>query len=455
MGFVIVAILFVMAMIGLLRPYIGLLALLIVMELQPGELYPQVAPLHLERVVAGLLVVGFLLHGEKLRFPTPTRWFLAFYGAMILAIPLAFWRGNSAASCMTFLEIVVFVIFVTALLTSEARIRWFILTDVLLVDWFGGSALWNYHHGIWQTTMHIDRAIGITSSAGDPNTLGLTVLLSIPFCLLLMSRGNPLWMRAVGAVSIASHAVTIVDTGSRAAALGFVFLIVLLMLRKPKNLLYLPIVIALSPLVWMVIPQQYKARYETVDHLKSDDSYQNRIKSWQGGIAMFKSNPLTGVGPGNYVVANGEKFWPSSGRKMWLNAHSLYFKLLGELGLLGVFTFGGYLICVFRLNFRLRKKLREANASRFLKDLPSMLSIMLCQLLFAGYAAHDLYRGMWFVIGAVAASANLLPVVQQTVSQESAQLESAEPLTVDGEWSAALLPALRHPAPLANPSAWK
>jgi probable O-glycosylation ligase (exosortase A-associated) len=454
MGFVLVAILFTLALIGLLRPYVGLLALLIVMELQPGELYPATAALHLERIVAGLLLVGFLISGAKWRFPAPTRWFLAFYGAMIVSIPLAFWRSNSVDSCISFLEIVVYVIFVTALLTSESRIRWFVLTDVLLVDWLGGSALWNYNHGIWQVRMHIDRAIGITSSAGDPNTLALTLLLSIPFCILLMTPGNPLWMRVIGAISIGMHAVTIIDTGSRSGALGIVFVVLLLVVRKRKNLIYIPVILALSPMVWMVIPQQYKARYETVDHLKHDDSYQYRLLSWQGGLAMFESNPLTGIGPGNYVIANGEKFWPSPGRKVWLNAHSLYFKLLGELGLFGVVTFGGYLICVFRLNSRLRKQLQNSTESKFLKELPSMLSIMLCQLLFAGYAAHDLYRSMWFVIGAIAASASLLPVLQQGGDMEHrAGLLATNAPGLEENWSPALLPALRPRVPIENPPA--
>ncbi|MEO6965423.1 MAG: DUF5935 domain-containing protein, partial [Acidobacteriaceae bacterium] len=142
MELVVFGVIAILAMIGLTRPYIGLLALLIVMELQPGELYPQLAPFHLERVVAALLLVAFLLHGKKLRFPPAIRWFLAFYGAMVVSVPLAFWPGNAAATCFSYLETVVFVVFAAALLTTEARIRWFLLTDILLVDWLGGSSLW-------------------------------------------------------------------------------------------------------------------------------------------------------------------------------------------------------------------------------------------------------------------------------------------------------------------------
>lgn len=454
MEFVLLAVLSILAIIGLARPYIGLLALLIVMELDPGELYPHLAPLHLERVVALILLVSFLIHGEKLRFPTSIRWFLAFYGAMILSIPLAFWRGNAVASSFSFLEVVVFVMFMVALLTTETRIRWFILADVLLVDWLGASALWNYEHGIRWVTMHIDRAVGITSSAGDPDTLAATLLFTMPLCLALMVRSNPIWMRVVGAVSIGIYLVAILDTGSRAIAAGVIFLTVLLLFRKPKNLIYIPFLMVLAPLVWTVIPQQYKARYETVNHLKTDASYQNRILSWQGGIAMFESNPITGIGAGDYTFANGMKFWPGSGRKVFLNAHSLYFKLLGELGLVGIFTFGGYLICLFRLNFRLQKELLACNASRFLRELPTMFNIVLVLLLFDGYAAHNLYRHTWFIVGAMAASVSLLPILQgAAVIDKSAEFSTQDRATLDGEWSPALLPVLRSQVPVENPPA--
>lgn len=448
MELIIVFVTFVLAMVGLTRPYIGLLAFLIVMELQPGELYPQLAPLHLERVVAGLLLVAFLVHGQKLRFPSPMRWFLAFYGAMIVSIPLAFWRAGALGACISYLETVIFLLFVTALLTTEKRIKWFIFTEILLVDWLGGSALWNYAHGVLIVRMNIDRAIGITSSAGDPDTLAITLLVTIPLCLAIMARSNPLWMRLIALGSIAMYVVTIVDTGSRAAASGVLFLVLLLVFRKPKNLIFLPVLVALAPVVWMVIPEQYKARYETVNNLKTDLSYQNRILSWKGGVAMFESNPITGIGAGDYTAANGMKYWPGNGRKIYLNAHSLYFKLLGELGLVGIFTFGGYLVCVFKLNLRLRKQLAAVNASRFLQELPAMFNIILALLLFDGYAAHNLYRDMWYVVGAMAACIGMLPMLQQQVTAiEADESGVSAARVIEQEWSPALVPALRRQVP--------
>lgn len=453
MGLVIVGILCILAFIGLARPYIGLLAFLIVMELQPGELYPYLAPLHLERVIAAMLLIAFIAHGAKWRFPNPARWFLALYGAMVLSIPLAIWRGGAALFSIQFLEIVALFLFSTALLTTEARIRWFIVTEVLLVDWMGGTALWNYHHGIWQYTMDIDRAIGITSSAGDPNTLAATLLFTIPLAIALMVRGNPSWMRIIGLVSIALNVVTIVDTGSRGAAMGLVFLVLLLMLYRPKYLVCLPVLIALSPVVWSVIPQQYKARYETVDHLKTDESYQNRILSWKGGVAMFESNPVTGIGCGLYGLANGEKFWPGIGRKHYLNAHSLYFQTLGELGLLGIITFLGYLISVVRTNLRSRRKLAANESSPFLRALPGLFNVMFLQLLFAGYASHNLYRNTWYIVGAMAASVALLPAMRASEALAPASVAGFSSTVPEEDWSSALLPVLRKQVPFeASPT---
>jgi probable O-glycosylation ligase (exosortase A-associated) len=445
MQFIVLFVIFVLMMAGLMRPYIGLLALLIVMELQPGELYPSLAPMHLERIAALLLLISFLIHGEKWRFPAPTRWFLAFYGAMVMSVPLALWRSNTIASCISFLEVVGYVLFATALLTTEKRIRGFLLTEILLVAWLGGGALYNYSRGIWWVRMNIERAVGITSSAGDPDTLGATLLFSIPLCIALASRGNPRWMRIAAFAVIGMALLTIVDTGSRGAALGVVFLTGVLILRKRRNLIFLPLVIALSPVVWFAIPPQYKARYETVDHLSKDDSYQVRILSWRGGIAMFEHNPVTGVGAGNYTYANGMGYWPGPSHHYYLNAHSLYFKLLGELGLVGIFTFGGYVICVFRLNMASRKRLLSMQESRFLTELPALLNIILLQLLFAGYAAHNLYRINWFVIGAVSASISLLPALQQaaTGSEPNAAVAATDSKGTLTRWSPALLPALR------------
>ena len=67
-----------------------------------------------------------------------------------------------------------------------------------------------------------------------------------------------------------------------------------------------------------------------------------RWYTWQCGLRMFLDNPIFGVGQGNFPW-NFERYEPPEGFKGRLHggraAHSLYFTLLPELGLVGTFLF--------------------------------------------------------------------------------------------------------------------
>jgi O-antigen ligase len=443
MEVVVVLVIAALALRGISKPFVALLALLVVYIVQPGELYPHLAVLHLERMLAIFTLVSFFLHGNRFIFPPITKWFLAFYGAMLASIPLAFWRGNSVGFCIFFLEIVFFHLLIVALLTSEERVKQFIITNVALVGWLAATALFMYETGHRMVAMGIERASGLTSAGGDPNTLGLTLVCTLPLDLLLMAKDNAKWIRLLGLVVCVVSIVTVIVTGSRTSFFGMLFMVLLLFIADWKRKLkFLPILLVALPLLWLAVPQQYKARYETVDNLKSDDSYQNRVLSWQGGVQMFLHNPITGVGPDNYTDANGSKYWPGKGQKHWLNAHSLYFKLLGELGLLGVITFFGYLFQLFRLNHRLTELLKDRGVSRMLQKYPLHCQMCLCLLLFAGYSQHNTYRSQWFIFGAISAAvaclqtektsaAVLAPANAKKKRPVGAWVPGAEPATLD------------------------
>jgi len=409
MEVVVVLVIAALALRGISNPFVALLALLVVYIVQPGELYPHLGVLHLERMLAIFTLLSFFLHGERLNFPPVTKWFLAFYGAMIASIPLAFWRVNSVGFCIFFLEVVFFHLLIVALLTSEERVKQFLITTVALTGWLAGTSLFMYETGPRVVHMGIERAEGLTSAGGDPNTLGLTLICTLPLDLLLLAKDNSKWVRLLGLGVCVVSIVTVIVTGSRTSFFGLLFMMLLLFIADWKRKLkFLPILLVVLPVLWLAVPQQYKARYETVDNLQADDSYQNRILSWEGGFHMFLHNPITGVGPDNYTVANGNKYWPGTGQKHWLNAHSLYFKLLGELGLIGVITYFGYLYQLFRENHRLTSLLKDQGVSRMLQKYPLHCQMCLCLLLFAGYSQHNTYRSQWFIFGAISAAVGRL-----------------------------------------------
>lgn len=418
MAVITVLVIAILALRGISKPFFGLLGLVVVYIVQPGELYPSLAPLHLERTLAIFVLASFFLHGNKLRFPQVTRWFLAFYGSMILAIPLAFWPGNSLTACVAFGEIVVFHLLTVSLLTTEDRSKKFIVLTVALMGWQAGSSMLLYMEGVRSFAMGVERAGGLTSSGGDANSLGITLVTAMPLEFLLMTKGNTKWTRLLGLSVFLVSLCTIVSTGSRTAFFAFTLCISLLVLADwRKRLKFLPVLIVAAPLLWLVIPEQYKARYETVGNLQNDDSYQNRVLSWEGGIHMFLHNPLTGVGPDNYTDANGEKYWPGKPRH-FLNAHSLFFKLIGELGLVGLITFGGYLLGLVRLNRGMLRQWKDRTERTVVQRFPLYCQVSLGLLLFTGYSAHNLYRSTWFVLGAISGSIGMLRKPEGTAVAE-------------------------------------
>ncbi|HEX5234138.1 MAG TPA: O-antigen ligase family protein [Silvibacterium sp.] len=407
LAFIVLTVILIMTVKGFSDPFMLFLAFVTAFELQPGELYPALGFLHIERVLLVLIVAVFFMKKMHFQWPRITRRFLWFYGAMLLSSVFAFWPSNSLQFDLKFLEIVIYHLLLVAMLSTEERIRKYLLLYTGLVAWIGASALYEYHNGVRIFTMNIDRAEGLTSAGGDPNTMAITMVVAMPLAFILLTKGTSKWLKLYGAVIFGIYLTTIIDTGSRTAFLGFVFFLLLIVFHKKRNWKYLPLVLVALPLLWMVIPQEYKARYMTVETRDQDESYTNRLLSWQGGVQMFLHNPLSGIGPDDYTAANGMEYWPGKPRH-WLNAHSLYFKLLGELGIVGVFTFFAYLVSLIRMNWLLARRFKKAQFDPIIQQFPYACNLCVYLLLFAGYSSHNTYRQGWFTLGAVTAAIALL-----------------------------------------------
>lgn len=438
LAFLALATILVLAIKGFNSPFTAVLAFVIAYELQPGELYPALAPLHIERVLVFFALLVMWKNGKPFRLPPISKTLLWFYGAMLLSTLFAFWRLNSIQFDLAFFEIIFYHFLLVSVLDSEERIRKYILVSTGLVAWIGVSALYEYHQGVRQFTMNIERAEGLTSAGGDPNSMAITMVIAMPAALLLLGKGTSKWIKLYGMTLFAVYLITIIDTGSRTAFLAFLLFLFITVFRRRTNWKYIPLVLIGLPLLWIVIPQQYKARYETVTTRDQDESYTNRLLSWQGGVRMFLHNPIIGIGPDDYTTANGVQYWPGEPRH-WLNAHSLYFKLLGELGLVGIFTFFAYVVGIIRTNSYIAQRLSEQFVDPVVQRFPAACSLSLYLLLFTGYSAHNTYRTNWYTLGAVSAAIALLKPPNRA---------SAAPVPAKPTRLPAWIPARQSPSPV-------
>jgi O-antigen ligase len=89
-------------------------------------------------------------------------------------------------------------------------------------------------------------------------------------------------------------------------------------------------------------PAGYFTRMNTVTNYQQDNSAQARIQARTAGLHMASDHPL-GVGAGNFPSVHGRFYLPNDennrvgwGGRRWANAHSIYFKVLGEYGFIGL-----------------------------------------------------------------------------------------------------------------------
>jgi O-antigen ligase len=391
--------------IGFLNPFAALLGLLAVDIIQPGELYPIFNTLHVERLAAIFVLASFLLHGGRIRLKGPmSRQIFVFWLALFASVPLAFWRSNSLEGALGFYRIVVYFFLITNLVNTLPRLKTLIAAFVALNGWLAVSSYWAYHSGYYYVSSTFGRAEGLTSSGGDPNSLGITLVCGMPFAALLIFYGNSR-LRLLGLATMAASLFTLVLTASRTSFIGFVALVMAFALTRRHKFMIVPVALLIVCGIFIAAPSEYQQRYLSVQNRNQDESYVNRVYAWKAGLAMMEHNPVTGVGMHNFVVANGTKYWPGPGRKHWLQPHSLYIQVGAELGIVGVAAFAWVLWSLYRLNRAIKKNARSSNLQKWVQYYPTACNFSLFVLLFTGYTSHSLYRSTWFLLSAISACA--------------------------------------------------
>ena len=81
--------------------------------------------------------------------------------------------------------------------------------------------------------------------------------------------------------------------------------------------------------------------FETLAYLTETDSFKDRIDIWRGSILSFQDHPLLGVGPRNFKNLDHERY----GFKRTKHAHSVYFNVLAERGLVGLLSLMAFFVC--------------------------------------------------------------------------------------------------------------
>jgi putative inorganic carbon (hco3(-)) transporter len=295
---------------------------------------------------------------------------------------------------------------------------------------------------------------GVFMGDGNDFAWGLIALMPLPF--FLMAGRHALPLRLIGFAGAAAVMFGVVGTQSRGATLGIVaaglyYFIVL----SRRRIVTLVVIAVLAGGAMAVAPESYLGRVTETD-VANDSSAQGRLRAWRAAVRMAFDYPL-GVGAGSFNSAYGRFYMEAPdgvfASLRWISAHSIYFKVLGEFGFIGL----GLVIALLTTNIRDNRR-----ALRAARDYPDRVAIedrwpALLNLGITGYAVAGAFLGgltyphLYLLTGLVVACRRMtLDRLSDPAGEPAAATTTAAPrLTIHPK----LRPAPRGATALTRPAA--
>lgn len=330
---------------------------------RPGTYLPIIDMLRLNSLVPLAVLIATVFHksevsdGELFRNRN-TKWLLFFMGLLAVSVLIADVTEYSFKIFKLVLGFVFWYYMIVKLVTTKQRLVAVFATlavshVVLLIlnpQVVLNPATRSYIHG--------------NAFLGDGNDYSLSVVIVVPLCIYLLLEAKTFWLRAFWLVALLGLILGVVGTQSRGASIALACVFLFLWWKGKQKAFGLVLIAAIVAIVVSFAPPVYFERLGTVVNYQEEGSAMGRIIAWRTAVRMAQKYPLLGVGTGHFPVKLGTEFRPpeyGSQNLPWLTAHSMYFLILGELGVPGITFLLAMLIGNYLINNRLMRESRRSS----------------------------------------------------------------------------------------------
>ncbi len=382
------------------------------------QMFPWLGSIYFEKIYAILMiVVVFLSGGKQVKYNLQTLSVLFFLFAITVSAFFALKISLAWDPLYAYLTLVIFYFVLYITIKTPYELVFMVLCYIATMAVYLAKSQWEFFiHGQHRYDMGVIRLIGIEETFGGPNSLAMSIVVSLPMFFFLwsirkeLSNGWPkFWKKWVPRLLIFYFLLaisSIVLTNSRSGMLSFVFFVILVTFRGKgfgKKFLYLIVGIVFLALIWFVLPEEQKGRFATIwdpstGPESAEVSAEGRVEGYKAGIKMFERFPISGVGIGNFI-----SYRESYVDGVSLNAHNLAGQLLGETGIIGAgaFIFMVFIIAVncYRVIWQGKRNVSDSNIVLF-SGIGFACRDALILLAFEGTFGHNLLRYNWLWLAA-------------------------------------------------------
>lgn len=307
---------------------------------RPQDILPPLKVIPIPTLLDVSILIAVLASGKAAFRNLQTKLWMGLLVFMAMWVPFA---NNNFWAFMTLKEMTLYFFFYLGIVTfvnTTSRMH------TLILMWLGVHAVLGIngvlHHGQ-----------GVGGWLGDENDFGMEMNVAVPVAFFMYQAATNQRAKSLYIILMGLFVMSVVATSSRGAFLGLLAVGTYCWLYSPRKILSLILGICLGGLVLVTAPQEYWDRISSItdDSTMETGTAGQRMFTWGIGWEIFTANPIFGIGQGNFPWTIGEymggRTWQTkslAGRQ----AHSLYFTLMPELGLVGVIIFG----TMIYLNYR-------------------------------------------------------------------------------------------------------
>lgn len=317
-------------------PYFLLLVYLFLEYGRPQSMLPFLGAFHLSGITIVLLALTIVGYGMVRLGDGQTILFLLLLGLMVIHGPIAV---NNYWTLMVFLAMGMnFVTFLALVHAVDNPARY----DRLLKVWIG-------IHVFLAVVGIVKQGRGIGGFLNDENDFCLAMNMIIPLSFFLaMSEAGKKRLYFISLTCL--FLMVVVLTGSRGGFVGLCVSMFYCWLKTNRKAMTALIMGILAVMAILIAPPSYwdEVRSITEEGTRRGTG-EERVYTWNIAWHMFLDNPVMGVGQGNfpyvfrkYEVEAGHGEEGYHGRSVaGRAAHSIYFTMLPELGIIGTGLFIG------------------------------------------------------------------------------------------------------------------
>jgi probable O-glycosylation ligase (exosortase A-associated) len=309
-----------------------------------------------------------------------------------------YWKKVAKILLMTFVA--------TMFIYGRDRIRALMLVIGLSLGFYGiKGAIWVIQTG------GVNRVQGPEGVFIGGNTfLGLALNMILPVLITLAREEKDKRLRYFLNFAGACCVIASVFTYSRGAMLGLAIVLPLLLIRDPRKawggMLFL---LVAGYLVVKVAPEGLWQRAETIETYEQDMSAMARVRSWGVAWNIAKDRPLVGAGFDYENSPNRERWYSYANPELRAlpggtqAAHSAYFQVAGQHGLVGFGLYVLLLVSTFVTLTRLRRRSQLIPEVAWIANYADGLRIGLIAFAVSGAFLNVAYFDLYFVFVAMTA----------------------------------------------------